>query len=537
MPPYMTRRNNTYYFRQSVPPELRVLLGKREIKKSLGQNYPAAVRECKRFALMADNLIAEARSQLDSIPVDPFSREGIWRTERLRITEVTPELETQLANFVRASLLDTDRRQRIEGFNPATFAAYSEHIDLAITALRQQLAMGNVEPMIGSASLMLAGRGYAPEFSESDWRKVAYVVTQANLEAYEGIRKRQQGEVVVDAAENILPSQYVVQNATATPAQSEASSITWQMLYDLWEKECDRRENTKSAYLAAMKLFSEFCAKGPATVTRDDALSFRDFLRDEKKLAPGTISNKLGFIGTLYASGRDKPNISRLLPENPFANIKVKRAQRGTAGSKRLPFTDAEIQKIFSCPIYTEGKRHKGGSGEACAWIPAIAYLTGMRLEEIALLTKRQFLTDAKGNPYIHTLDGKNENSAERNIPIHPELIKAGLLTYVSRCKDRLFPLVRSGNEVQSKAFSKWWGRHLHSLGITDGSKVMHSFRHLFKDLCRNARIEEGVIDQICGHEPGTVGGKYGLGRRIDVLSEELRKVVPPVPLPVICSG
>ncbi len=119
----------------------------------------------------------------------------------------------------------------------------------------------------------------------------------------------------------------------------------------------------------------------------------------------------------------------------------------------------------------------------------------------------------------------------------HPELIKAGLLTYVSRCKDRLFPLVRSGNEVQSKAFSKWWGRHLHSLGITDGSKVMHSFRHLFKDLCRNARIEEGVIDQICGHEPGTVGGKYGLGRRIDVLSEELRKVVPPVPLPVICSG
>lgn len=61
MPPYLTHSNNTCYFRQSFPPELRPLLGKHEIKESPGQSYPAAVRECIRHALIADHMPAEAR--------------------------------------------------------------------------------------------------------------------------------------------------------------------------------------------------------------------------------------------------------------------------------------------------------------------------------------------------------------------------------------------------------------------------------------------------------------------------------------------
>lgn len=533
MPPYLTLKNNTYYFRQSVPAELRPLIGKREIKKSLGQSYPAAVRECKRYALVADDLIAQARTHLDSIPRDPFSKEGIRRTHRVTLTAVTPELESRLTNLVRASLLDTDRRKRIAGMSPEEFDEYSEHIDQAIKALRKQLAMGNLEPMLESTRIFLIGRGYVPEFSEADWRRVAYAVTQANLEAYEGIKKRQEGAIVTEADSEVLPSQYVIQNEGKTSAVA-GRTVTWQTLYDIWVKECERRESTKASYLAAMKLFAEFCSKDPVEVSREDALAFRDFLRDEQRLAPGTVANKLGFVGTLYATGRNSPPLVKLLPENPFADIKVKRAQRGTAGEKRQPFTDDELKAIFSSSIYTKRKRPAGGAGEAAAWIPAIAYLTGMRLEEIALLTKRQFMTDAKGNHYIHVLDGKNENSADRDVPIHPALIRAGLLTYVQNCGERLFPKIQSKDEVQSSSFSKWWGRHLDKLGITAKSKVFHSFRHLFKDLCRNARIEDAVVDQICGHEPGTVGGKYGAGRRVDVLAEELRRVEPPIPLPVI---
>lgn len=282
-----------------------------------------------------------------------------------------------------------------------------------------------------------------------------------------------------------------------------------------------------------MKLFQSFCSVEPQEVTRNHALDFRDFLL-EQGLNPATVANKLGFVGTLFSSGRNSSQYADRLPYHPFEKVKVKRSKRGKAGGKRLPFNDDELKRIFSSSIYTDRHRPQGGAGEAAAWIPAIAYLTGARLEEIALLRRRQFHVDAHGNHYIHTEDGKNENSADRDVPIHPDLIDAGLLEYVKTCRDRLFPKVGSANEVQSSAFSKWFGRHLTLLEITSPSKVFHSFRHLFKDLCRNAHFDDSAIDQICGHEPDTEGGKYGEGRRIDVLSDLLAKMVPPVKLPKI---
>lgn len=62
MPQYLTRKDNTFYFRQSVPAELRVLIGRREIKRSLGRDYALAVSKCKCVAVEADNLLAEARA-------------------------------------------------------------------------------------------------------------------------------------------------------------------------------------------------------------------------------------------------------------------------------------------------------------------------------------------------------------------------------------------------------------------------------------------------------------------------------------------
>jgi integrase len=536
MPQYLTHKDNTYYFRQSVPRELRTLVGRREIKKSLGHDYAWAVRECKRVAVDADNLLADARTKLDSLPVAPFSREGIRRTRHVPLTIVTSELEKQFGNLMRASLLETDENARIDGMDSDEFAEYGQHIELGITALRRQLAMGNLDPMLESTRIFLVGRGYHPDFSDKDWRRMAYVMTQATLQAYEGMAARQQGTVLETPNENVLPSQFEVQNMPKAASAAQESFVTWQGLYDVWANECDRRENTKASYLAAMKLFVSFCPALPQAVTREDVLEYRDFLLQEKALAPGTVSNKVGFVGTLINAGRNNSKYAKHLPHNPFEDIKIKQSKRGKAGQARQPFNDAELKTIFISPIYTEHTRPPGGGGEAAAWMPAIAYLTGMRLEEISLLKPSQFHIDATGTHYIHTEDGKNENSADRDVPIHPALIQAGLLDFVKTCSKRLFPKVKCSNEIQSKAYSQWFGRHLSQLGISAKSKVFHSFRHLFKDLCRNAGMEDSTIDQICGHEPGTVGGRYGSGRRIDVLAGLMSSVVPPVKLPRIAA-
>ena len=535
MPPYLTRKQNTYYFRQSIPAELRAILGKREIKKSLGRDYVRALRDCKRVAVEADSMLADARAQFDNRPVEPFSYEGIRRTRHIPLTRVTPELEIEFSNLVCAALLETDQETRIAGMDHETFTEYGQHIQDGLAALRRQLAMGDLEPMFNSTREFLIGRGYQPEFSLEDWRRLAYAMTQSTLQAYEGMAARQQGMIILTPTDALLPNQYIVQNAVRTPAVTD-DTVTWSGLYATWENECQRPKNTKTSYLAAMTLFTSTCSLPPHEVTRDHALQFRDFLLAQG-LNPATVANKIGFIGTLINTGRNSSQYAKHLPNNPFEHVTIKRSMRGKAGDKRLPFNDHELKKIFGSRIFTENYRPKGGSGEAAAWIPAIAYLSGARLEEIALLKTSQFQVDAYGNHYIHIEDGKNKNSADRDFPIHPHLIEAGLLDYVKTCHGRLFPKVNATGEVKSSAFSKWYGRHLSTLGITSPSKVFHSFRHLFKDMCRNAGLNDPVIDQICGHDPGTEGGRYGVGRRVDVLANLLAKVVPPVKLPKITSA
>jgi len=90
IPQYLSRKDSTYYFRQVVPAELRkMIIGKREIEKSLGCDFVSAVRDCKRFAVEAGNLIADARTLLGQIPIDPFSTKGMRRTRR--VLRVGPE--------------------------------------------------------------------------------------------------------------------------------------------------------------------------------------------------------------------------------------------------------------------------------------------------------------------------------------------------------------------------------------------------------------------------------------------------------------
>ena len=251
MPPYLTRKANSYYYRQAVPAELRAILGKREIKKSLGHDYVRAVCDCKRYAVEADNILAEARAQLDSQPVDPFSHEGIRRTRHVPLTRVTPELETLFGNLTRFALLETDQNIRIAGMDQDAFTEYGQHIEEALAALRRQLAMGNLELMLASTRMFLVGRGYQPDFSEEDWRRLAYVMTQATLQAYEDIAARQKGTIVPIPTENLLPSQYEIQNANPVANTPAKESVTWPGLYEVWSNECERRENTKAAYLAA----------------------------------------------------------------------------------------------------------------------------------------------------------------------------------------------------------------------------------------------------------------------------------------------
>src|SRR5262249_13447494 len=107
--------------------------------------------------------------------------------------------------------------------------------------------------------------------------------------------------------------------------------------------------------------------------------------------------------------------------------------------------------------------------------------------------------------------------SSRRVVPVHPELVKLGFLDVVEESRKHggeaapLFPLLKPGPRGgYAEAWSKWFGRYIRGIGITNKDRVFHSFRHGFKDALRAAGEGEDINDALTGHSGGGVGRSYG---------------------------
>jgi hypothetical protein len=84
--------------------------------------------------------------------------------------------------------------------------------------------------------------------------------------------------------------------------------------------------------------------------------------------------------------------------------------------------------------------------------------------------------------------------SSARTVLVHPKLIKFGLHHYIDKVrrdageKAWLFPQVAPNVHGGLKAWGKWFNRHLRAIGISDGRKVFHSFRHIWNIVKRLQR-------------------------------------------------
>jgi integrase len=106
--------------------------------------------------------------------------------------------------------------------------------------------------------------------------------------------------------------------------------------------------------------------------------------------------------------------------------------------------------------------------------------------------------------------------TAQRTVPIHPQLITLGWLRYVDGVRSRdggsawLFPQVSPQTPAAIKAWTKWFIRYLRNSGVTSHTKVFHSLRHTFKDALRTASVPEDLNDALLGQKNSSVGRGYG---------------------------
>ena len=300
---------------------------------------------------------------------------------------------------------------------------------------------------------------------------------------------------------------------TALEPLKTASQASIDDLLRYWVKQTQRRPRTlMDANTAVRRLKIVVGELPPAQIDKRKAVAFKDSLIQEG-LAYATASKNLGLIKSMFEIARS----NELINENPFKEVRLVKPSR--IEKARVSFTAAEIEQIFSSPVFGEAFRPKGGAGEAAVWLPLIAYMTGMRLEEIGQLTQDDIRR--QDDIWYFNLDHaphkgqvlKNQSS-RRQIPIHSCLIELGFLKLVGASTGRLFPeLSSAGSRQLTASWSQWFGRYLRQvICIADPRKTFHSFRHTFKDLCREAGISKDLHDRLTGHSSQDVGDGYGSG-------------------------
>ncbi|MDB5583972.1 MAG: hypothetical protein JWR80_9148 [Bradyrhizobium sp.] len=289
--------------------------------------------------------------------------------------------------------------------------------------------------------------------------------------------------------------------------------------------------------------FRDALAGLPRDLSRAErAMSFVDLVarfeeEDDPRpgVEPATIRKKLRYIQGLVSFAYGE----RWIAGNDVRFIPVD----GHSPMKRRPFTLEEAHDVFAQPLFvrpwSEPATIRRVSNETLRWLLILGLMTGGRLEELGQLHVADIDTedgivciriderDAEG--IGHAEKSIKSSSSQRFVPLHSRLIDVGFLRLVEKRRLagalRLFPdLERDSFERYTRLASRRCNTVIDRVS-RDRSLVFHSFRHLFKDLCRSAGILESVNDQLTGHLPVTIGARYGHGVDIQTLAHEVAKL------------
>lgn len=500
---YLFKRGAVYYLRIRVPKDV--------------QHFFPAQKVIKHSLLTRDRreAIKRLRIALDRVEAEfEHYRQINARNSGGQPTTVIYDLNDQViervCNSYKADFLGGNDEVRLAGLSEEQLEEEKARLREMEQVLRPAVARSDPAPIEQQMRDYLSLINVTvDECDEKNIRRLAQAFLNTAAQVNHILLERSDGVPVTTSS--IIPPEAPVFRVN----QGEVTD-SLETLFNEWNRAVkDRPVRTVNEVKQVIDDFTEFTERRPAKLLRRaDFIAYRDSLLKEDAHYK-TVKKKLSFLTTVlqYAVDNEK------LDHNPAARLKV--LQPKVQEVARLPYDAADLQKIFASPLYTRRARPKGGGGEAAVWLPLLALFTGARLEELGQLLVSDIQHHGDQEWYIQINDfaaGKRvkTSSSRRRVPLHPTLIKAGLIHYrdrlMKRGETRLFPALKEDCKGDLTGnWSKWWGRYARiHIDIQDERKVYHSFRHTFKDICRESGIHEDIHDAITGHAGGGVGRGYG---------------------------
>jgi integrase len=258
------------------------------------------------------------------------------------------------------------------------------------------------------------------------------------------------------------------------------------------------------------------------------ALSYSDQLcpdevigLNKKPMNPKTANKNMQFVSAMFKWAVEE----NLLDDNPARNLTITIKKK--ASLERKAYDIDGLNVLFSkLPSQRQSPEEY--------WLPLMGYYTGMRVEELCQLRLKDIdkIKDVYCIKVTHEAGSLKTINAERLVPIHPELIRLGLIDYQAT-------LLRSDNSVRlwsdlkadrygkfSSAYTKRFGRFKRKSGITDPKLTFHSLRHTFVNELKQQGVSEHVIAQLIGHANSSITmGRYGKDYDVEVLLSAVEKL------------
>lgn len=521
-------RSGNYYFRVAIPVRLQKRLGSREYKKSLHTaDFRVANRICRILSNKAEELF-EFMSRMEPTEKD---------LKQLMRSYFEQQLVEAQSNHQEIRAMFYGSEPDVPELDPYEFTAVAERQYLK---LKREAATRDYSPeMEESAENLLEKQKYTA--SPIHVGSLASYLMDAALEAkrieiayhnkdFGGLAIRHPklagcynaleggGNTVTTLAQCI--SQYLEQKQDKVePKTLHSIRAILGRLTDLLGEDKPMQAIEKQPDGVMLE---RFVPKIPAHFVRDyEGRQLRDVINAGGNYE--TISRKTAATYWMYmkeffdwAADRD------FLARSPLGKMTIKAPKKDNKA--RNDFTKEQLLKLFHSPIYTgrKNRQHslwKPGSikiKDGNFWLPLIALYTGMREAEILQITAADIKTEGEISYFdVNEQDGKGVKTENgiRCVPIHPELVKIGLLQYVAERKKalkkggRVFEdgITLPENQEITKNYSRSFSDYTVKIGmrdVKDGKEVFHSFRHNFHTALANAQVLNALTSWITGHKP-----------------------------------
>lgn len=584
---FLYLRGRCFYVRRRVPTELREAVGKEFLITSL---KTSDFKEASRLATLVnadhqkllDEIVGRSHPAENSTKFDDLSADAI---ENLVTSWFSNRYVAQANYFAGGDHYELDaeetedeqelkerRSRRVREVQLLTLPDHPMH-DTLLRGTINSIAERNgllrhivrLNPLMKRPELVANKKGWKYRFFFD-------LVRRATMELL-----RQEVEQIAEIPTHIRDAD--LQEAIQKPRHRGKRTVTLAELIEEFKSDLNRRDMRKKVeldYSLLFRVMDEVIGhdRRLRDIERDDCKAVRDLLLrlpanatkmypgltfsqaaekgvadDRRILSPVTVNSYIHKMSALF----NYAVVEERMDKNPARKLGIEGHEH--SDEDRNPFSPAQLEKIFSAPIYTgcedDGRNwSKAGTNLPKGtkfWVPLIGLYQGMRLNEICQLRVDDIKQEAGitffdikpdiptgASQHTSTDEGSGRRtktaSSRRRVPLHPKLEEIGFLNFVevqrNARKARLFSELRKdGRGYYSDGFQKWFSRFLDKQSAKENKTSFHSFRHNWANAMRLAGVPQERRRLIGGWKRTATDEKYGSDLPLTEIYNEIQKV------------